>query len=108
MKVETSSWSRVRTAPVNGAEKIRARRALPQAVPGTASCDSAFSKATDTENMSRFGTRPIVLLPASGFAAQILGQVLGGNRAHAREANYAYAHAAENALPPSIIPRVRV
>jgi hypothetical protein len=108
MKVSGSSFSHGRTAPVGGAEKIRARRGLPAIVPGTPRSDSAFPKAKDAENMSRFGTRHIVVQPASGFAAQLLGQALGENRPNARNVNDAYAHAAGNALPLCLIPLVRV
>jgi hypothetical protein len=108
MKVEASSWSHARTAPVSGAEKIRARRALPAAVPGAGRSDDAFSKRADAQNMSRFGTGLIAVLPESGFAAQILGQALGGNRPDAQNVNAAYALAAESALAPSLVPLVRV
>ena len=108
MKIEASSWSRVRTEPASGCEKVRARRALPAFVAGAVHDDGAFSNKTDSRIMSRFGTNRAAVRPASGFAAQVLGQVLGGDRPDARDVNAAYTHAAETALPPCVIPLFRV
>src|SRR5687768_6951225 len=104
MTIEGATWH-PRAEAVGPSEKIHMRRRLPRPVSGTAESASAYSPAKDPENMSRFGTRRIVVLPASAFAAQILGQALGGNRPDLHDVADAYAHAAQAKLPPFLVPR---
>ena len=94
-----------RAEAVSPGEKIHLRKRLPQPVPGTGRAEGAASRATGPENLSRFGTGNLVILPASAFAAQILGQALGGNRPGLDDAADAYAHAAQTKMPPSLAPR---
>ena len=105
MIVHGPNWHHARAEAVSPSEKIHLRKRLPQPVPATARAGSAFSRAAGPEHMSRFGTGNIVVLPASAFAAQILGQALGGNRPGLHDAADAYAHAAQTKMPPFLAPR---
>ena len=107
MIVEGPNLHHARAAAVRPSEKIRLRKRLAQPGMGTAQHESAFPEAKGPENMSRFGTRSIVVIPASAFAAQILGQALGGNRPDPHGVADAYAHAAETRLPPALSYRLR-
>jgi len=105
MIVHGPNWHHARAEAVSPSEKIHVRRRFPEPVPVAARGDGVSARATGPQNMSRFGTGNIAVLPASAFAAQILGQALGGNRPAVHDVADAYAHAAQTKLPPFLGPR---
>ena len=106
MIIGGSNWRAYGPDGASRSEKVRPRKSLTPVLSAPKQSKGRASGARADETLSRFGTEgsgETILLPASAFAAQLIGQVLRTNRADQRIAANAYARTAEEACEPLVL-----